>query len=237
MARILFKRGLEGILPALIRLTMALTSAQGAVRSWKASTTGEWFVAANWVEGAVPDEDDDVFITNANASVLLTNSTPNLASLTVSRTLIATNWNTTISAREIRIVPGGMITTPVVTNNSSVSNRVLIVCSNLTLETGGQINVNSKGYGGGWAANNQGRTNRSMDRDLGPAVRRAQRLLAGWAASNGQTPRLPIVPAPAINRPPPPQGQARAAALPMAVTVIWAATGEERFSSWHPAMS
>ena len=153
MERILFKRGLGGVLLTIVSLAVALTSARGAVRSWKASTTGEWFEATNWVEGAVPEEDDDVFITNANASVLLTNSTPVLASLTVSQTLIATNWDTTISARDVRIVSGGMITTPVVTNNSSVSNRVLIVCSNLTLETGGQINVNSKGYGGGWAAN------------------------------------------------------------------------------------
>jgi hypothetical protein len=134
---------------------VAFSLAQGATPTWKAATTGDWFTAANWTDGSIPLAGDDVVVTNAGSSILLTNSTPYLGSLLlagvpgVSNTLVFSNWNTTLSATNVTIASNGWMTLPVAFTNNQMSNNVCIVCTNLTLDRGGVIDVNGRGFQGG----------------------------------------------------------------------------------------
>ena len=60
-------------------------------------------------------------------------------------TLTFSNWNTSLSATDVNI-NNAVITCSGPFNEGEMSNRVWIVCSNLTLQSGGNINANSKGY-------------------------------------------------------------------------------------------
>ena len=115
--------------------------------------TNDWYATtANWSAGHFPAAGETVVITNANVGVLLTNSAPAagwLDSLMISNTatLIFTNWDTALSATNVWIRKSAIVTCAgPFTNAPAMSNRVYLVCSNLTLEIGGQINVNGLGY-------------------------------------------------------------------------------------------
>ena len=132
-----------------------MTVAFGDSSIWK-TTSGDWSTAGNW-DGGVPAVNDDVYITNANAEVYLNSSTPYLKSLTIGNetaALVCSNWTTTISATSITVEANGTITCagPFTTNAPAMSNRVDIVCSNLTVEQNGAIDVDGKGYAGGLGA-------------------------------------------------------------------------------------
>lgn len=118
-----------------------------AAVTWIAGS-GNWTNPANWSPAQAPTTDDDVFITNSGASVLLSSNTSNLNSLVLSKTLVFTNWNTTLYATNVTIQNGGLITLPVAYTNSVMSNNVYIVCSNLVTDSGGRIDVDGKGYKG-----------------------------------------------------------------------------------------
>ena len=124
--------------------------------SWKANTTGDWFTANNWTnESGWPSDGDTVMITNAGASVILSNITARLADLTLGgatagqRTLTFTNWDTCLYATNITILTNGYLTCTGPFTNTVMSNRVNLVCSNLAIQGGGSINVKGKGYAGG----------------------------------------------------------------------------------------
>lgn len=122
--------------------------ARADTRTWKNNTTGDWSVPGNWVEGVVPADGDDVIIANSGASAILSSESANLSSLTLSRTLTFTNWTTALIATNVTIQNNGIMTLPPAFTTSQMSNRVWVVCSNLTINAGGKIDVNSKGYAG-----------------------------------------------------------------------------------------
>ena len=122
--------------------------APAAVKIWQTPSAGRWDEPAHWM-GGLPAAGDDVVITNAGAEVLVTAATPALNSLTLSRRLVCSNWTTRIEARMVSIGTGGAITLPPAFTESQMSNRVWIVCSNLTIEAGGKIDAAGKGYAGG----------------------------------------------------------------------------------------
>ena len=139
----------------LLHLFIAgLSHSEAATRNWKAATTGDWFTAGNWVEEACPTTGDEVIITNAGASVLLTNASDVLVSLTLSKTLTFSNWNSALSATTITIQSNGVMTCAGPFTNNAPSNNVYLVCTNLVVEAGGKIDVDGKGYAGG--AGNRG---------------------------------------------------------------------------------
>lgn len=61
------------------------------------------------------------------------------------------NWTTALNATNVTIQNGGGLQHVLCNTNAlwSNTNHVYVVCSNLTVETGGSINVNNKGYPGG----------------------------------------------------------------------------------------
>ncbi|NLF21660.1 MAG: hypothetical protein GX590_00700 [Lentisphaerae bacterium] len=168
--------------------------APAAVKIWQTPSAGRWDDPAHWL-GGLPAAGDDVVITNAGAEVLVTAATPALNSLTLSRRLVCSNWTTRIEARMVSIGTGGAITLPPAFTESQMSNRVWIVCSNLTIEAGGKIDAAGKGYaGGGWHHRIERfragrRTRRNVGAWRGRRLRRTRRLggvcnrsldAAGW---------------------------------------------------------
>jgi len=117
-----------------------------ATRTWNGGTSGEWSNPANWT-GGLPANGDDVKITDSGQAVILRSSSPSLASLTLgTNTLTVTNWTTVIYATNMTIQNGGKVTLPLAFKTTQMSNRVYIACSNFTINAGGQIDVDYKGY-------------------------------------------------------------------------------------------
>jgi hypothetical protein len=116
-----------------------------ATNSWTGAT-GDWFDTNKWSLLACPANGDDVYITNANARVIVSNATAQLSTLTLSRTLVFTNWDSIVNATNITIVAGGTATVANAFTDTQVSNNVYFSCSNFTLAWGGVIDVNLKGY-------------------------------------------------------------------------------------------
>ncbi|MBI2441384.1 MAG: hypothetical protein HYV35_08445 [Lentisphaerae bacterium] len=135
---------------------LAALPARATTYNWKASTTGDWSVAANWVEGFVPTNGDDAVITNSGVSVILSSASSNLSSLTLSRTLTFTNWDTYLLATNVSILSNGLMTCVGLFTNNAMSNRVYIICTNITIAAGGSISVDSRGYAGGYNAAGNG---------------------------------------------------------------------------------
>ena len=134
----------------------AVVPASAGVKTWQTAGTGDWFTAANWVGNVAPIDGDDVMITNVSAAVILSNATPTLSSLTLSRTLVFTNWSSALNATVVTVQSNGMVTLPSAFTNNMMSNNVYIVCSNVTIDAGGAINVDGKGFAGGTTNNSPG---------------------------------------------------------------------------------
>ncbi|MCG2680920.1 MAG: hypothetical protein L6455_13305, partial [Kiritimatiellae bacterium] len=133
---------------SILMVCVGSSPSPAATKTWSAST-GDWFLDGNWTPATAPVAGDDVVITNASASVILSNSTPWLSSVTLSKTLMFTNWNSALNATNVTILTNGTMTLPGAFTNNATSNNVYIVCSNLTVDAGGNINANAKGYAGG----------------------------------------------------------------------------------------
>lgn len=113
--------------------------------TWDGSSSSDWFDGNNWDQSAVPTNGADVVINTG--SVLLSNDTATLGSFTITNaTLTSTNWTTTLSATTVTIQNGGIVTLPAAFTDAGMSNRVHIVCTNLTVETGGRIDGDGGGY-------------------------------------------------------------------------------------------
>ena len=70
----------------------------------------------------------------------LTGFTPTNATLTF------TNWSTCLTASNVVVRSGSVVTLPAAFADNQMSNRVWIICTNLTVETGGVIKVDGCGY-------------------------------------------------------------------------------------------
>lgn len=136
-----------GILVTLVALATGICAGTTTV-SW-IGASGDWSDGAQW-DGAQPPAVGDDVIVPAGGSVTLTNTTVLLASLTVRGTLTFSHWETALHATDVDIESGGIVThtlcdTHAVPGNT---NRVHIVCSNLTVAAGGTIQADMLGYRG-----------------------------------------------------------------------------------------
>jgi hypothetical protein len=105
---------------------------------------GSWTNGAIWSLGRRPVPGDDVTVKHA---VLLTNSTDYLSSFTITNaTLTFTNWATALNAATVIVQTNGTLTLPSAFPTSQMSNRVWVVCSNLTINAGGKILADARGY-------------------------------------------------------------------------------------------
>lgn len=131
-------------------LLSGIMTAQGVVFTWTGAASPDWFTDSNWSPVGVPQAGDAATIPAAATSPLLTHSTASLEALTISSgTLTCENWDTVINATNITVQNTGKITLPDAFANSDMSNRVHIVCATLTVNSGGIIDANEKGYGVG----------------------------------------------------------------------------------------
>ncbi len=125
-----------------------VTIADYGKRVW--SGTGDWTNTSYWSSGILPSDGDAVFVTSG--AVLLTNSTPHLAYFAITNsTLTFTNWNTLLLADTLTIQNGGTLQHAQCATNGAPANtnRVYIMCANLTVNAGGAINANYLGFSGG----------------------------------------------------------------------------------------
>jgi hypothetical protein len=105
---------------------------------------GSWTNGAIWSLGRRPVPGDDVTVKHA---VLLPRSTDYLSSFTITNaTLTFTNWATALHAVTVIVQSNGTLSLPAAFTTSQMSNRVWVVCSNLTIAAGGMILADARGY-------------------------------------------------------------------------------------------
>ena len=129
-------------------VSLAAVGAHAADVTWTgadATDPTDWFAPDNWSGAAVPAAGDSVTI-GSGASVVLSNSTPALASVSVAGTMTFTNWTTCLSATTVTIPSGGTLTCAGPFTDTEMSNRVWIACTDLTVASGGRIDVTDRGY-------------------------------------------------------------------------------------------
>ena len=143
---------------AVLALTVGVLAVNlvASPKFWQVDA-GSWHDAENWL-GGLPEAGDEAWITNQTAEVLLTNATPVLSAFNLERgTLVFTNWNTALRAHRVDIGDAGGMTLPPAFMESQMSNRVWVVCSNLTVSSLAVIDVSGRGYAGGtWDGSGHG---------------------------------------------------------------------------------
>jgi hypothetical protein len=140
---------LSGLLGFVILLS-GVAASQAADRTWTgAAGDRNWFNAANWSPAdSVPLAGESA--TLATGTIILSNSTPALNTVTLTNAvLVFTNWDTTLTAADVTVWNAGVISNPPPFTDSQMSNRVHIVCTNFILNKGGRIALQGCGYRGG----------------------------------------------------------------------------------------
>jgi len=142
---------------AAVCFILAATASAAITNTWDGSASQYWHTDANWSLNEYPKDGHAVVIPSTSTKPLLTNATANLASLTIQdNTLTFTNWEAVLNATNVTIQSGGIIAHGA--NKATATNglgqwipncRVYVVCSNLTVETGGSINADYVGYAKG----------------------------------------------------------------------------------------
>ncbi len=138
------------ILAGALGLALTCGMARGDTKTWSGGS-GDWFVDGNWSPGGIPQAGDDVVISTAGATVSLTNTVPasgsfNSLAISSTATLSFSNWVTELRATTVTVGNQATLTCAGPFTEAQMSNRVSIVCSNLTVLQGGKINVDGKGY-------------------------------------------------------------------------------------------
>jgi hypothetical protein len=120
-------------------------AAPATTNFWKGGgATTSWNNRANWLAG-VPAANQHAAITQAVSVVLDQPSSP-LASFTMTAgTLTFANWTTCLRAETVGL-RGGTLTLPPPFTDKQMSNRVWIVCSNLTVASPAMINADARGH-------------------------------------------------------------------------------------------
>jgi len=143
------KRYFTNLVLALTVFTWLTTNIARGATTWTGTAeNADWFDNGNWSDGA-PGVGEDAII-GTGASILLTNQTAQIGTLTMSGgTLTFSNWYARISAINITLSDGTVTLPPAFTNND-MSNRVWLVSSgDFTLGENAIIDVDGKGYARG----------------------------------------------------------------------------------------
>ena len=119
--------------------------------TWRGAAGAEWSDASSWQDqnggAGVPAKFDDVVIPSGKTAVL-TAETPEFGSVSVAGTLAMSNWTTRLVASNVTIAANGVVKPVCAFTEESMSNRVWIVCTNLTIASGGKIDADLLGYEG-----------------------------------------------------------------------------------------
>ncbi|MBO7166187.1 MAG: G8 domain-containing protein, partial [Kiritimatiellae bacterium] len=122
-------------------LAIAPISMFAEQRTWTGAVDTLWSNAGNWSPEGVPQAGDDVTIPGST-SVIIVEDMPNLNSLDLTGTLMTSNWFTAVRADTITINKNGTLTCGDPFTSSESSNRIWVVCRDLTVASGGKINAN-----------------------------------------------------------------------------------------------
>jgi hypothetical protein len=110
------------------------------------SGTNYWYVGTNWAPAGVPGPEDDVIV---RAGTVVLPGPTTIKSLIVSNaaTLVFSNWNSRLTvAGSATVKSNGTIALPPAFTDVQTPNNVYFSCSNFTLDAGGTINADFKGY-------------------------------------------------------------------------------------------
>lgn len=136
-----------------VALLASAFDATAETRTWVGGSNGDWFDSTKWSPNtSYPVAGDSVTI--ASGSVLLTNSTAILDSFIITNaTMTFSNVTTTLNATNVTINNNGRLAHVVCVTNGAVTftNRIVVICTNLTVNTGGLIDANASGYTGRYA--------------------------------------------------------------------------------------
>jgi len=150
------KRGVK-LAVGIVMLGLGFGEGRADTLTWTAGTN-DWHAVQNWTNWAepaatrVPAGGDTAVVTNTGGCALLAQSSAYLGALVISNAAVScSNWVTTLYATNLTILKGGILTCegPFTTNNV-MSNRVCVTCSTLTIEREGAIDVQGKGWSGGY---------------------------------------------------------------------------------------
>lgn len=142
-----FAAVLTGLICLSLLVLLCGIHAAAETTTWDGSS-GYWSNDLKWDHG-VPQDNDEAVV-NAG-TVTVSSPTAALTSYTHNGgVLLFTNWSTRLQAATVTL-NGGSLTHAVcnISADPGNTNRVWIVCSNLTVEAGGLVDVNEKGYIGG----------------------------------------------------------------------------------------
>ncbi len=137
---------------ALLFALLSLSAPAGTV-VWQGGYSDNWLTGSNWSGGLLPGAGDTVVVdASATRTNVLLPTSVTIQSLVVSNaTITFTNWSTALTAGSVTIRRGGRLGLPVAFAPPWMSNRVSVACADLTVEAGGAIDADGKGY-----ANDQG---------------------------------------------------------------------------------
>jgi len=108
--------------------------------------SGNWTNNTCWSLGRFPIEDDVVTVRHA---MTITTSAYRMASCTITNTtLTMRNWGTMLRASSVIIAGNGILTCEGPFTQAQETNRIYVVCSNFTVNAGGQVDASKKGYTG-----------------------------------------------------------------------------------------
>jgi hypothetical protein len=125
----------------------AFPSLTGETRTWNGGTAN-WTSRTNWTPEGVPGPKDTVSITAGSVSL---STSQTVASLTIGNaTLTFYGWATVLSATTVTLENQGRLTLPSAFTTSQMSNRVYVVCTDMTIKPGGAIQADAKGYAGSY---------------------------------------------------------------------------------------
>lgn len=142
--------GMETNNPLTVTMDQARTlaaqfySTSGETKTW--AGVGNWATSSgNWSPAGMPSPLDRIIFESGTVTLSEPRSA---AAVIVSNTaaLVFTNWTTTLTASNVTVQSGGEITLASAFADGQMSNRVHIICTNFTVESGGSIDADAKGF-------------------------------------------------------------------------------------------
>ncbi|MEI7437740.1 MAG: hypothetical protein WCL16_13125, partial [bacterium] len=123
-------------------LMAVFASRTGETKTW--TGVGNWTSYTNWAPGGMPGPNDLVILQSGTATL---SEAYSMGALIVSNaTVIFTNWTTCLSASNVTVLSNGTMTLPTAFMTNQMSNRVWVACGNFTLNDGGRILADERGY-------------------------------------------------------------------------------------------
>jgi len=122
----------------------------GETRTWRPNASGDWHDSANWSDGKLPSDGDDVVIRGESSRATLAKSSPKLGRVEIEGSLILRGWETVLTAQTIGVLRGARIGLPEPFQKQESAHRIQIVSGErLLVAAGAKIDADGRGFAGG----------------------------------------------------------------------------------------